>query len=53
MNATTQNQIVAKFKEYRHDLKQITEGMVNQAKEQNRNDYTINGLLQSIENGVE
>lgn len=45
MNASTQNNIVAKFKEYRHDLKQITEGLVQQAKEQKREDYTINGLL--------
>ena len=45
MNPTTQNNIVEKFKEYRHDLKQITEGLVQQAKAQNREDYTPNGLL--------
>ena len=45
MNATQQNKIIAMLKDYRSDLKQISNGLVEQAQSQNRYDYTINGLL--------
>lgn len=45
MNATQQNNMIEKFKEYRSDLKQITQGLVDQADQQGRQGYTINGLL--------
>lgn len=45
MTATTQEKIAAKFRDYRNELKQITEAIVEQAKAQGREDYSINGLL--------
>lgn len=45
MDATTQAKIAAKMRDFRNDLKQITDALVNQAKEQGREDYSINGLL--------
>lgn len=45
MTPTTQNKVVAMMKEFRNDLKQITEGLVEQAKKQKRTDFTHNQLL--------
>ena len=45
MTATQQNNMTEKFKEYRSNLRQITQGLVDQADQQGRQGYTINGLL--------
>lgn len=45
MNASTQNALAAKMKDYRINLKTMSNGLVEQAKSQNRTEYTINGLL--------
>lgn len=48
MTATTQEKIAAKFRDYRNDLKEITNGLIEQAQSQNRDNYTINGLLREF-----
>lgn len=45
MTPTTQEKIAAKMRDFRNDLKQISEALVNQAKEQGRDNFSINGLL--------
>lgn len=45
MTATTQEKIVAKFRDFRNELKQITNALVEQAQQQGRDNYSINGLL--------
>lgn len=45
MNPTTQNKLVTMLQEYRNDLKQISNGLLEKAKEENRENFTINGLL--------
>ena len=45
MTASTQSKIAAKFRDFRNDLKQITEAIVAKAKEEGRENYSINGLL--------
>ena len=45
MNATTQEKIAAKMRDFRNDLKQITNALADQAKAQGRDNYSANTLL--------
>ena len=48
MTPTSQEKISAKFKEIRADLKQLTDSLITKAKEEGRENYTINGLLAEL-----
>ena len=45
MTPNQQNAVTAKLAEYRFDLKQLSNGLDQQAKSQNRENYTLNQLL--------
>ena len=50
MNATTQNNIASKMRDFRTHLKTISNGLVEMAKAAGREDYSINGLLRECYN---
>ena len=45
MTATQQNKIAAIFRDFRNELKEISNAVVEQAKAQGREDYRLNTLL--------